>query len=187
MKTCSDCQESLDLSLFNKNRSNKIDGLQWICKFCQKNRKKIWYEANQEAARSYTKLYYKNNTNQCKESVRSYRKNNTSKVREYKKQWNSKNPELLKNIKKREQEKNIKSYLYRNAKRRADLLLATPKWLTKEHLQAIKDIYKNCPDGYHVDHIIPLKSDFLCGLHVPWNLQYLPAKENISKKNKVIL
>ena len=31
--------------------------------------------------------------------------------------------------------------------------LATPKWLTLEQWAQIDEIYKNCPEGYHVDHI----------------------------------
>jgi hypothetical protein len=55
-----------------------------------------------------------------------------------------------------------------------------PSWADE---QKIKDIYANRPDGYHVDHIVPLQGDFVCGLHVENNLQYLTAKENISKRN----
>ncbi len=58
---------------------------------------------------------------------------------------------------------------------------ATPKWA---NLEKIKEIYRNRPKGYHVDHIVPLTSPKVCGLHVEYNLQYLPARENISKKNK---
>jgi hypothetical protein len=57
----------------------------------------------------------------------------------------------------------------------------TPLWAD---IDKIRDIYVNRPDGYHVDHIIPLKGELICGLHVENNLQYLPAKDNISKKNK---
>lgn len=66
---------------------------------------------------------------------------------------------------------------------------ATPPWVD---MRAIREIYRNCPDGFHVDHIIPLRGITpdgwkVCGLHVPWNLQYLPAKENRVKSNKVQL
>lgn len=45
-------------------------------------------------------------------------------------------------------------------------------------LELIKEIYLNCPKGYHVDHIIALASG---GLHHENNLQYLEANENRKK------
>lgn len=59
---------------------------------------------------------------------------------------------------------------------------AIPKWAD---MLAIKKFYDNCPDGYHVDHIIPLAGKDVCGLHTLNNLQYLPAKENLKKGNRV--
>jgi len=48
----------------------------------------------------------------------------------------------------------------------------------------IREIYRNCPEGHEVDHIVPIKGMNVSGLHVPWNLQYLPVAENRAKGNK---
>lgn len=64
---------------------------------------------------------------------------------------------------------------------------ATPKWLCTEDKAKIKEIYYNCPKGYQVDHIVPLKGKNVCGLHVPWNLQYLTILDNAKKSNKLVV
>jgi hypothetical protein len=71
----------------------------------------------------------------------------------------------------------FKSY---TAERRALIIQRSMKW----DQDGIKDFYINCPKGYHVDHIIPLKGIDICGLHVYSNLQYLTATENSKKRNK---
>lgn len=60
----------------------------------------------------------------------------------------------------------------------------TPEWA---EIDLIAKFYKNCPIGYHVDHIIPLQGDLVSGLHVLGNLQYLKAKDNLAKNNKYII
>lgn len=59
--------------------------------------------------------------------------------------------------------------------------------LSKLYRKEIADIYKNRPEGHHVDHIHPLIGENFCGLHVPWNLQYLSAEDNIKKSNKLLI
>ena len=57
--------------------------------------------------------------------------------------------------------------------------------IAKAHQKEIRKIYANCPKGFHVDHIIPLRGNSVSGLHVPWNMQYLPAALNLAKGNKL--
>lgn len=48
----------------------------------------------------------------------------------------------------------------------------------------IIEVYKNCPKGLVVDHILPIKgSNKVTGLNVPWNMQYLTKSENSRKHN----
>ena len=67
------------------------------------------------------------------------------------------------------------------AKRKAAQIKRTPAWAD---LGAIKDFYTNCPKGYHVDHVVPLQGKNVSGFHVLENLQYLTARDNMSKGNR---
>lgn len=69
-----------------------------------------------------------------------------------------------------------------SAKYRTLKLNRIPKWAD---LNAIKQFYLNCPKGYVVDHIIPLRAKEASGLHVLENLQYLTTSENAKKHNKL--
>ena len=56
--------------------------------------------------------------------------------------------------------------------------------LSDFHKNEIKKIYASAQNN-HVDHIFPLIHPCFCGLHVPWNLQHLGARKNMSKGNRV--
>lgn len=78
-----------------------------------------------------------------------------------------------------------KGYLY-NKRRRG----AMPPWLNEDHKFMLEEIYelrdlRTQATGvvHHVDHIVPLRGAEVCGLHVPWNLQVIPASANIRKGN----
>lgn len=67
----------------------------------------------------------------------------------------------------------------------------SPPWLTESHFKAISNVYSQARDcstvtgePYEVDHIVPIRGEGICGLHVPWNLQVLPKYLNAAKSNK---
>lgn len=82
----------------------------------------------------------------------------------------------------RHSEKGKQVQKFHRVKYKCAKLKRTPLWA---NLDNIKEIYKNCPDGFHVDHIVPLQGKNVSGLHVENNLQYLPAIDNLKKSNRV--
>ncbi len=76
---------------------------------------------------------------------------------------------------------NKNTHIERVAEYRSRLKLAMPAWADTDK---ISDIYNSRKDHEHVDHIIPLKNDIVCGLHVHNNLICISKKENLEKNNK---
>jgi hypothetical protein len=76
----------------------------------------------------------------------------------------------------------------RAAKRRAAKLQATPTWadekLIAEFYETAAGLSMLTGEWYHVDHIVPLQSPFVCGFHSQHNLQVLEGKENFKKNNR---
>jgi hypothetical protein len=102
------------------------------------------------------------------------------------------NPEKMKQLDKEYRQKNPDKNAAKAAKARADRAQATPPWLTKDHLEEIESFYATAKaleqafgGKYDVDHIHPIKGRTCCGLHVPWNLQVLPADKNRKKSNRL--
>ena len=180
----------------NPNCNNKIIGRRsdaHSCSIkCSKKVKWIREKAKNIDRSNYVKQYYLKNKEKLKLKDKEYRKNNKETISLRRKLQRIRDAEQYKKIskeaKKRYKEKNRKRYIFLNrqqcAKRRAKLLKAIPKFA---NLNKIKEIYKNCPKGYEVDHIIPLQGKNVSGLHVETNLQYLPIRENRVKSNKLIV
>jgi len=139
------------------------------------------YNKNIEKIKLYNKEFYKAHVKKMYAKNKAYREANREKVYAYNKKYKENNPEKIKAWQKEYRENNRGIFTAIQAKRRARNLQATPTWV---NLEAIKNIYVQCPEGYHVDHIVPLQGKNVCGFHVENNLQYLKAKENIRKGNR---
>ena len=101
---------------------------------------------------------------------------------------NHENTKLVKRAYKRNNPSKNLAYL---AKRRCAQLKRTPAWLTETDQWMIEQAYelsalrtKLFGFAWHVDHVIPLQGKYVSGLHIPSNLQVIPATENLRKANK---
>ena len=161
-RICSKCGVEKPFSEYEyrKDRNN----YRGVCKKCCSTTNSEWYKKNKD-------VLLERNRSRNTELKRKWREDpvNREKHNKASREW----------LKRNRQYSNAQG-----AKKRAAKLQATPAWAD---LKKIKEIYLNCPPGHQVDHIFPLISDKMCGLHTESNLQYLPAKENMSKGNKVTL
>jgi len=122
--------------------------------------KEEWKEYNKKR-KDYLKQYHIKNKKKRNEYNVEYRIKNNEKVNEYTKNYKLKNPHLQRHY---------------EAVRRTRIKNST------KNIKLVKEFYKNCPEGYEVDHIIPLSKG---GLHSVENLQYLTPKENRIKKDRI--
>ena len=162
------CQAELLTSKFHKG--NGKFGLKSRCRECCK-----LYKGRPPG---YSEKYYSERKDELNIQHREYYERNKIKCQ---------------NIVKRYEKLHRAEKSARESFRRAQKLNATPPWLTKEHRKQIEDLYKlrdelTLKTGiiHHVDHIVPLINENVCGLHVPWNLRVIPGVDNLKKSNKVV-
>lgn len=182
-KICSHCkQEKSTKDFFNVK--NGPGGFSSRCKQChiqtQSTEKRrlsaLRYAHNHKQERSqYLKQYYIKNRDDIIEKTLDYFYNNhedrLAKMTEY-----------------RSSPRGMALNRIAANKRNRDIEISTPLWA---NLQAIEQIYEEAvslqqQDGIprEVDHIIPLHSKKVCGLHSENNLQILTKKENSDKRCK---
>ena len=149
-------------------------------------RKKAWAKANAERVRASRLRYEERNAEKVAEYRNSpeFKKRAVERARAY---------ELAHPKEKRERSKLWhKKYPAKSAfiarTRQIRKLKATPSWANLERIQALYSLAAmftaNTGKKWHVDHIIPIKNNLVCGLHVYENLRVIPAKDNLKKSNK---
>jgi hypothetical protein len=74
------------------------------------------------------------------------------------------------------------------SKYRAKKKLATPAWTDFEKVVSFYTsshaLGMLTGEWYHVDHIVPIQSEFVCGLHCEQNLRVITGKDNVTKGNR---
>jgi hypothetical protein len=156
------------------------------------DKRKAWFAANAERRKAEAKVYRETNKPRILEKKRRYRAENPDKCRKTAQNWNKNNREKRNELSRLWRKANKDFMLDMKAKRRAEFLNRIPAWLTDEDRSIIRQKYRLAAElsrtigvQWHVDHIIPLCGKTVSGLHVPSNLQVIPAKENMSKGNRI--
>lgn len=81
-KICTKCNTNKLFSEFNKDKNTK-NGLTYYCKECLNNIKKEYYLKNKEKEKERYRLYREANPDKIKETKDKYNKNNKDKAKEY--------------------------------------------------------------------------------------------------------
>jgi len=149
-----------------------------ICNKCEQPRELVEFSKNCHSADGRTTI--------CKKCfTEHYYRPNKDKYAKRREKWKNKNLEHLRELDRQYFQKPNRKLKHKinQAQRRAVQMKATIPGFESQ----VREIYEKCPPGMHVDHVVPLRGKTVCGLHVPWNLQYLTPEENQKKKNKLIL
>ena len=143
------------------------------CPKCKNISRKKWNQLNLEKK---------------KKSDKRWQQANRTRVRETQRRWNQKHRDRRSMMNLRWQKQNPDKANLITAKRRAIKKQAIAPWA---NMKAIAEIYKKAAEltrdtgvPHAVDHIYPLQSKYMCGLHVETNLQILTKSANSIKNNK---
>lgn len=162
--TCVVCHAQKCAEFQPKWRANNSEKIQQYAKKHAKAHavsNKIWRQKNKEKIQQYAKQWQQQHADKCNESSR---------------EWRSRNRDAINALK---------------AQRRADMLQRMPKWLTSDEKWMIAQAYdlarlrtKMTGIDWHVDHVLPLRGKNVSGFHTPYNLQVIPAIDNLRKGNQ---
>lgn len=176
VKLCAGCNCEKPLEAFYVQKTAR-DGRQGRCKVCWAERTKAWVAANPERYRE--KMLAR---------VKAYQARNAEKVRERERAKYASDLQAGRERVRQKRKSNPACYAANNAARYGQKRKAVPSWANREE---IRSIYRKAAEmtattgiKHHVDHVVPLRSKRVCGLHVQHNLAVIPSAENIRKGNR---
>jgi hypothetical protein len=190
-KICSRCKRDLPLDQFYKD-ARKPNRRAHCRDCCNRARKAARENATPEEQK------------RALEMARQWKLDNAERTAKVKRAWDAANPEKAAESSRKASTKyrasngavfsaRLLPHRFRRSKRKrppkAELKIV-PAWAD---FAQIDEVYRLCAernasdvDGveWQVDHIVPLQSSAVCGLHVQDNLSIIPKRQNIVKGNR---
>ena len=201
-KICCKCGLLKQLTDFHVLKS-RLDGRKSYCKSCvkiesaerykenpekRKHVNKVWRESNPKRMDAARVDWASNNKARLKASAAAWYRRGIASGRDMS-AWATANPEERKKVAQKWRKANPSIKNASTAARFSMRLRATPNWadmkiISRFYADASNLSFKT-GERHHVDHIVPLRSDVVCGLHVQANLQVLTGIQNMSKGNRI--
>lgn len=158
------------------------------CLECNAVKKAVWNSNNKERNAERKRIRYAENSEHVRAVKKAWNKANPEGQKARSRRWYEANKDKANEATARWRKNNLATACAAQARRRMRKIGQTPLWA--DH-KSIRQIYKEARrltqetgQQYHVDHIVPLQSDLVCGLHVESNLQLLPGLFNRAKGNR---
>lgn len=144
---------------------------------------------NPDYYREYFKKYRTEiNPEAVKNASKNWRVRNSELQRELTAAWTAKNMDRVVENRRRWKQANRSRVNAQWMYRKSSKMKATPPWANLFFIEEAYDLAARRSQitgfQWHVDHIVPLVSKLVCGLHVEHNLQVIPASENFAKSNR---
>jgi hypothetical protein len=175
MKLCTLCNIAQPLENFHKGKAYK-DGRRTWCKVCMA---------------AYKKQYSASNRDKILAKQRAYDAAKNEERREYSAKRYIAKKQHIDAANKEYRRLYPHKHAAKEMQRKVAKMYRTPSWLTDDDHWIMEQAYefaalrtKMLGIPFEVDHIIPLQGKLVSGLHVPENLQVIPARANRQKCNR---
>jgi len=186
-KRCASCSSLKPRESFPEDR-RLASGLSSWCRACKNAATADWKRRNKEQVNAAARDWRKANPDKRRAIAKRWQLANAEKYKKLIADWQKRNAEKRRETVRNYAKRHSARVNVRNRRYSGQRKVAMPPWANEffmEEAYALARLRTQVTgDKWVVDHIVPLRSAIVCGLHAHTNLQVIPHIANSSKGNK---